>query len=184
MIKTAFIFHGSNGNPGKHWYPWLKDKLEEKDLEVYSPKFPIENKQSLKNWLQTLKQHKDKINNSILVGHSLGGPFIVDILDQWDVNPEACFIVSGFIGHLEAEGEPNINDFSDRDFNWNRIKNRCSSFYMFHSDNDPYVPLENAKKLADKLNADLIVIKKGEHFQSQSGYEKFEELLKKIEEEI
>lgn len=183
-MKTAFIIHGSNGNKSAHWYPWLKKKLEEKGLQVFLPQFPIEEKQSLKNWLNVLIPMKDKLKDSIIVGHSLGVPFILNILNQWDVRVKAAFLVSGFSGHLETEGEPNLNDFAERDFNWEKIKQNCNRFYVIHSDNDPYIPLGRAEELANSLGVDVVLVKGGEHFQAQSGFKEFDLLLRKIEEVI
>ncbi len=55
---------------------------------------------------------------------------------------------------------------------------------MFHSDNDPYVPLEKAKELAKKLGVELIMVKNAGHFNEKAGYTKFELLLEKIKSEI
>jgi hypothetical protein len=185
MVQTAFIIHGSGGNPNRHWYPWLKEKLEERGLQVFVPQFPIdEENQILENWFKTLEQFKENLENSILIGHSLGAPFILNVLNQWNCKIKVAFLVSGFVGHLEVKDEPNINDFSERKFDWDKIKSQCSKFYIIHSDNDPYVPLEKAKELAQKLGVEVILVKNGAHFQSQSGFDKFDLLLEKIENEL
>ena len=183
-MRSAFIFHGSNGSNNAHWYPWLKKKLEERNLQVFLPQFPIGDEQTLENWLNTLNPFKNNLNNSILIGHSLGVPFILNILDLWDYKIKATFFVSGFIGNLEVEDDPNIKYFSEKNFDWNKIKKNCKRFYVFHSDNDPYVPLEKAEEIVDKLGVKVILIKGGKHFQEQSGFKTFDLLLKKIDNEI
>ena len=37
-----FIIHGSFGNPGENWFPWLKIQLVNCGHEVITPTFPIE----------------------------------------------------------------------------------------------------------------------------------------------
>ncbi len=182
-MKSAFIIHGSNGSKDAHWYPWLKKELEKKKLQVFLPQFPIQKDQNLQNWINTLKPFEKEWDGSIVVGHSLGVPFILNVLDQWDLKIQAAFLVSGFTGHLEVD-EPNIGDFSEREFDWKKIKERCKKFYVIHSDNDPYVPIEKAHELAENLGAELILVKEGEHFQDKSGFGTFELLLKKIEEQL
>ncbi len=54
---------------------------------------------------------------------------------------------------------------------------------MFHSDNDPYVPLEKAYELRDKIDAELHIIKNAGHFNKQAGYTKFTQILDKIKNE-
>lgn len=184
-MKSALIVHGSMGNPDKHWYPWLKEKLEERELEVFLPQFPIgEGQQTLENWMETIEPMRDKLGNSILIGHSLGVPFIINVLNQIDNKVRAAFLVAGFVGHLEVEGKPNLDDFAVRDFDWNKIKNNCERFYVIHSDNDQYIPLERAEELAQNLETEAILVKGAAHFQTQSGYETFSLLLEKIDEEL
>ncbi len=36
----AYIFHGTDGNPGENWFPWLKRKLEEIDIKTTVPQLP------------------------------------------------------------------------------------------------------------------------------------------------
>lgn len=183
-MKSAFIIHGSRGSKDAHWYPWLKQKLEERDFKIFLPQFPIEEKQTLQNWLDILQPFKDSLKDSILIGHSLGVPFILNVLNQSEVKAKAAFLVSGFSGHLEAEGEPNLDDFAERGFDWRKIKENCDKFYVIHSDNDPYIPLGKAEELANNLGVDVTLVKGGEHFQAKSGFKTFDLLLEKIDEAL
>jgi len=179
-MKTAFIIHGSNGSKDAHWYPWLKKKLEERGFQVFLPQFPIHENQTLQNWLDVLKPWKDFLEGSIMIGHSLGVPFILNVLNQWDKKIQAAFFVAGFTGKLEVN-EPNIPDFAEKLFDWEKIKENCKNFNIIHSDNDPYVPLEKAEELAENLGVKAILVKGGEHFQVKSGFETFDLLLERIE---
>ena len=66
----------------------------------------------------------------------------------------------------------------------NDITIECKKFYVFHSDNDPYVSLENGKTLSKKLNTELIFIRNAGHFNTNSGYKEFRGLLEKIKGEL
>jgi uncharacterized protein len=183
-MTKVFLFHGSNGNPKNHWFPWLKEELEKRGAEVFTPQFPIGKEgQTLSNWLEALKPFEERLEGSILIGHSLGCPFILNVLNTLNVNIKAAFLVAGFEGKIEAK-EPNLNDFSDKDFDWDKIKAKCKKFYEIHSDNDPYVSLELSERLANKLNAEVVLVKNGGHFQSKSGFDNFELLLEKVESEL
>ena len=50
----------------------------------------------------------------------------------------------------------------------------------YYSDNDPYVPFSVEKKFADDISNKQIIIKDGGHINSESGYTKFNEILKEI----
>ena len=184
-MKSAFIIHGSTGSKDAHWFPWLKEKLEERGLQVFLPQFPIEEgQQTLQNWLETISPLREYLTGSIMVGHSLGVPFILNILNYWDVKIKAAFLVGGFGEQHSAQGEPNMDEFAAKDFDWNKIKGNCESFYIIHSDNDPYVPLEKAQRLASNLWGEMILVKGAGHFQAQAGFETFPLLFEKIESEI
>lgn len=176
-----FIIHGSLGNPNSQWFPWLKKELEKLGHEVIAPQFPVPD-QNLSKWMNTIKPYLDNSKNEeiIFVGHSIGPSFILSILENYKA--KAAFLVAGFYGGpLGLAKYDTINKtFSDKEFNFEKIKENCKNFVSFASDNDPYVPLERSKQLAEKLDSKLIVIPGAEHFQDKSGYIEFHELLEEI----
>ncbi|MBU0470382.1 MAG: alpha/beta hydrolase, partial [Nanoarchaeota archaeon] len=116
-------------------------------------------------------------------GHSLAPAFILSILEKIKVQVKASFFVSGFIGLLGNNVFDEINEtFVTKKFNWEKIKSNCKEFYVYHSDNDPYVPLERGEELAEKLGAELEVVMGAGHFNEKAGYTKFELLFNKIKE--
>jgi len=60
------------------------------------------------------------------------------------------------------------------------LKRRCKRFYVYASDNDPYVPLEKSKFVADKLNAKFKLVPGAKHMNAEAGYTSFELLLEDI----
>jgi len=185
-MTNIFVIHGAYGDPEENWFPWLKSELEKLGCKVFVPKFPTPENQSLENWLKVFEDYKQYLDeNSIVVGHSLGPAFLLNILEKLDKPIKAAFFVSGFVGLLGNPDFDNINkSFVDKSFNWQKIKQNCKKFYIFHSDNDPYVPLEKAKELAKNLDVDVILVKNAGHFNEKAGYTKFELLLKKIKNEL
>jgi len=182
---NIFIIHRSYGGPDENWFPWLKSELEKLGCRVFVPKFPTPENQSLENWLKVFddyKQHLDK--NSIVVGHSLGPAFLLSVLEKLDKPIKAAFFVAGFTGLLNHPIDELNKSFVDKSFDWQKIKQNCKKFYVFHSDNDPYVPLEKGKELANNLDIDLIFVKNAGHFNKDSGYTKFDLLLEKIKKEL
>lgn len=84
-MPTAFIIHGSYGNPKENWFPWLKNELENKGFQVFVPQFPIPKQEdqnkawgghNLNAWISTLKKYSKYINeNTIFIAHSRGCVF-------------------------------------------------------------------------------------------------------------
>lgn len=183
-MVNVFIIHGTYGDPEENWFPWLKEELEKLDCKVFVPKFPTPENQSLENWLNVFEDYERYLDESaIVVGHSLGPAFLLNLLEKRFV--KAAFFVSGFIGLLNNEEFDELNKtFTDKEFDWNKIKENCKEFFVFHSDNDPYVPLEKAEELAKNLGVELNIIKGAGHFNKDSGYIKFELLLEEIKKEL
>lgn len=181
-MTNLFIIHGAYGNPEENWFPWLKSELEKLDCRVFVPEFPTPENQSLENWLEVFDNYKQELNeNSIVVGHSLGPAFLLNILEELDKPIKAAFFVSGFLDLLGNPDFDNINkSFIEKSFDWQKIKQNCPKFFVFHSDNDPYVPIEQAEKLAKNLGVDVILVKNAGHFNEKAGYSKFDLILDKI----
>lgn len=181
-MEHGFIIHGAYGNPGENWFPWLKDEIEKLDIKAYVPKFPTPENQSLGSWMKVFGGYKDLVDeDTVFVGHSLGPAFILSILEKLDRPVKACYFVSGFLGDLGNPDFDSINkSFTTKRFDWEKIKRNCGEFYLYHSDDDPYVPLEKAKYLAQKLGVKVKVIKGAGHFNASAGYYKFEVLLNDI----
>jgi predicted alpha/beta hydrolase family esterase len=188
-MTNIFIIHGAYGNPEDNWFPWLKSELEKLGCRVFVPKFPTPENQSLENWLKVFEDYKQYLDeNSIVVGHSLGPAFLLNVFEKSDKPTKAAFFVSGFLnlsGNPDFDNIDNINkSFVEKSFDWQKIKQNCPKFFVFHSDNDPYVPLEKARELAKNLGVDVILVKNAGHFNEKAGYTKFELLLEKIKDEL
>ena len=181
-MSSIIIIHGSYGGPNENQFPWLKEKLKKLNYNVLVPKFPTPKNQNLDSWLEIFKEYKKYLDeNTIFIGHSLGPAFLLNVLEKLDKPIRAAFFISGFTGLLNNAIFDKINKtFTDKQFNWDKIKNNCKKFYVFHSDNDPYVPFEKAEDLAKNLGVNAILVKNAGHFNESSGYKKFEILLNEI----
>ncbi|NYZ76793.1 serine hydrolase family protein [Candidatus Micrarchaeota archaeon] len=176
-MANAFIFHGYGASPDANWFPWLKKELEARGYNVFVPAFPDSNHPDREKWLKHFEQYKKHVNkDTVFVGHSLGAPFILNILEQLNTPIKAAFLVAGFTGPIGPDFDPYVGSISIRDFNWKKIKQNCKKFVIFASDNDPYVPAEKAEELHKLLPSELIIIKRGEHLNAGSGYFTFNEL--------
>ncbi|MFH1126873.1 MAG: alpha/beta hydrolase [archaeon] len=185
-MTDVFIIHGAYGNPQENWYPWLKSELERLNCNVFVPRFPTPTDQTLDNWQKIFATHKARLDeNTIIIGHSLGAAFLLRVLEDIKTQIKAAFFISGFTENLNNPVFDEINKtFIDKRYDWDRIKKSSKRFYVFHSDNDPYIALKQGKNMAQNLGAEMITIKGAGHFNENSGYKKFPELLEKIKNEL
>lgn len=180
-MKIAFIIHGAHGSPNENWIPWLKDKLGNKGWNVVVLVFPTPEAQNLASWLEVIEPYLNKIDNkSILIGHSIGATFILHILERLSTPVKASYLVSGFLGPLGNPEFDQINQTFMKNFDWKTIKSNSEKFYVYHSDNDPYVPTEKAEELSKSLGTNVTMVENAGHFNTDSGYTKFERLLNDI----
>ncbi len=180
-MANIFIFHGTAGFPEENWFPWLKEKLEALGHKVTVPQFPTPDNQTPDRWFEVLQAYEDDLNeDTILIGHSLGGAFLLRVLEKISVPVKAAFMVAAPVGILPIKNYLTDKPFLERPFDWDKIKKNCGHFSVFHSDNDPFVSLENGKELANKLNTELIFIPGAGHFNKAAGYTKFDLLLEKV----
>jgi uncharacterized protein len=175
------IIHGIYGNPEENWFPWLKKALESNGHEVIVPKFPTPIGQSLESWLRVLSQYENKINEeTVLIGHSLGTPFILNYLEKTNKKIKAAYLVAGYHKLLDNKFYELNKDFVYKEFNWEKIKSSCWKFFVISSDNDQYIPLETAKDMADILGATFEVVHDGGHLNKEAGYDEFPLLFDSI----
>ncbi len=146
------LIHGTFGSPEENWFPWMKEELEQLGHQVAVPRFPTPQNQSIETWRAHFYQYETLIDeDSILIGHSLGVAFLLDSIKR-SKSIRTVFLVSGFTGLLGEKTFDDLNKtFVQRDIQWKAIKKKCTYFFVYHSDNDPYVPITYATELAQKL---------------------------------
>ena len=181
-MKNALIIHGTKGYPEENWFPWLKKKLEASGYQVTVPQFPTPQNQTPDHWFEVLQPYQKNFNDeTILIGHSCGGAFLLRILEAIETKIKAAIFVATPIGIPPIKYAEVDMPFTSQLFDWDKIKSAAEHFFVFHSDNDPNVGLVNGEKIAEKLNVDLIQVSGAGHFNAKAGYTEFELLLKKLE---
>ncbi len=174
----ALIFHGTLGSPEGNWFPWLKSTLEKKGWDISVPRLPTPD-QSPEKWKQALeKQVETPKDTDIIIAHSSGVTFTLHLLEEGFIRPKKVIFISGLIDNIGNEEYDALNaPFIDKEFNWETIQKNCHEIIILHGDNDPYVPTEQAEKIAKNLNIPLQIIKNGGHLNTEAGYTEFPEIL-------
>jgi hypothetical protein len=179
----AVIVHGSYGSPDENWFPWLASELRKIDCRVVVPKLPTPEGQSLQRWRDAFAVGVGPLNSdTILIGHSLGAGFILNLLEDSPTPVRGTFLVSGFLDKLGLDAFDRINEsFVCRTFAWDHIRGNAGVVHVYNSDDDPYVPLEKGRELAKHFNIELTVLHNAGHVNAKAGFTTFPQLLKDIE---
>src|SRR5438128_1890927 len=118
-MKNAVIFHGTDDNPDRHWYKWLGGELEKEGYTIKIPYNPTINKEPIATFLPKIMKQHTFDNDTLLVGHSAGGPLILSILEHIDVQIRKAVLVAGYCTHLDDQMDgPVLQD----SYNWKKIK--------------------------------------------------------------
>ena len=181
MKSNYFLIHGSFSSPFSNWIPWLREKLENESLEVYTPDFPTGvGYQNYKNWSKLLMAYVESgiINeNTIIYAHSIAPVFICKFLVENKIRVKKLVFVCGFNNYLGINEEyDSVNESMYFD-NLEDIKKYCDDIICYYSDNDPYVKYDVEKNFADKISVQQYCIHNGGHLNAESNYVEFKELL-------
>ena len=185
MKNNYIIIHGSFGSPFSNWIPYLREKIEDKNLEVYTPDFPTGvGYQNYTNWSKVFKTYLDigiLNENTTIFAHSIAPIFVCKFLIENKVKVKKLIFVCGFNNYLGINEEYDTVNQSMFIDNLSDIKNYCKTIVCFYSDNDPYVPYDCEKEFADTITENQHIIFEGGHLNSESGYTEFDKLLEYVE---
>ena len=170
-MKKVFIIHGFQGSPNGGWRPWLMGELEKLDIYACALAMPNPDNPLCDEWVEEISRHIEKSEDDeiYLVGHSLGVPAILRYLEKapQGIRMAGSVLVSG---PSEKNENKKIANFLETPFDFKSIISGARRFAIIHGDNDPSVPLDNAKFLSDRLDGELIVIPGGGHLNGSSGW--------------
>lgn len=180
-MKNALILHGTEGHSKENWFPWLEAELTKRGYRVWVPDLPDAHKPNISKYNAFISKKWRLDPDSIIIGHSSGSIAALGLLQETPAPTKiaAAYLVAGFVGNLDWDA---LNEIGSYPLDWPALKAKAQKFVLFHSDDDPYVPLEHGKIIQKNLDAELIVLPKQKHFSvsTEPTYTKFPELLEKI----
>ena len=178
-MKNAFLVHSTGGSPFETFYPWLTRELKKLGYAVTAPQFPTPEGQTLDNWMRVAKPYLKNFNEeTIILGRSIGGPFVLRLLEQTPAPINSAFIIAGFCsGPILPQFQPVVHTFIEKPFDWKKIRNNAKNFFVYHSDNDPYLKEEKGREVARNLGVEVTLVPGAEHFGLMAGFTEFPLLL-------
>lgn len=183
-MTKFLILHGTDDSPQSNWFMWLKGKLVGAGHEVWLPQLPNSDKPNAQAYNDFIFANKDFPidSDTVLIGHSSGAVEILHLLQSLPTGTtvKAAFLVSAFKDDLKWDA---LTGLFEEPFDFEKIKLHCKKFIFIHSDNDPYVPIEQAMYLKEKVNGELLVFENQGHFNTELSpdYKQFPQLLEIVE---
>lgn len=141
-MTNAIIVHGMPGKEeyyspafpsmsNSHWVPWLQKQLLIHNITAVTPEIPHAYQPEYSVW-KTEFERFDITPDTILVGHSCGGGFLVRWLSEnKDIHAKAVVLVAPWIDPFRED----TTDFFDFTID-PQLSTRIGQFWVFNSDTD------------------------------------------------
>lgn len=179
-IKVILI-HGNGGGTVKdNWLPYAKRELEKLGIKVIAQDFPDPVLARSKYWLPFLKK-LGADENTILIGHSSGAIASMRFAERNKIL--GSVLIGTYYTDLNDENEKKSGYFGDS-WNWEKIKNNQKWIIQFNSSDDPWVPIEEARFVHQKLNTEYYEYEHEGHFGADKHYPRFPKLVEVIKDKL
>jgi len=186
-MKTAIIIHGmptkeefevSPEQSMQHWLPWLKAALEEKKVATTVLQMPTPYAPVYEQW-RDMFERIPRTEETILIGHSAGGGFLVRWLSENDARVGKVVLVAPWIDpdNIDREHRTDFFDFTIEP----RLAAKTDGITVFISRDDDIPMLRTVEELDKHIPGIRIIWKKDMgHFTEADGVIEFPELLKEL----
>ncbi|GAB2919334.1 alpha/beta hydrolase [Micromonospora polyrhachis] len=170
QIKRLLVVHGYGATPDDHWFPWLRDLLTARGVDVTVLSLPEPQAPSAADWHEAVSAALPDVDEQTwIVAHSLGA---ITVLRRLAVLPQpwtlgGAILVSGFTGRLDVL--PVLDDFLADGVDLTAVVPNIRQRHVIHSDDDTVVPPAASAALADRLKAQVHVVPGAGHFLGSEG---------------
>jgi leucyl-tRNA synthetase/predicted alpha/beta hydrolase family esterase len=167
--KRQFVFaHGFKGSGASNYFPALKKFLESMGHTVISPDLPKTTKPSLKEQAEYILKTTKIDEDTVLLGHSLGGPVVLTLLQETKQKvAKVIFSDSFYIPEFVDKKRPDVEQSSDWKFDLDLIKTLADEFVLVVDDKYPIIPKAHSAEFAKKINARIVyTCANARHFDS------------------
>ncbi len=189
-MKNAIIVHGTSDRDeyyspeypsanNSHWLPWLQKQLLINDIPAATPTIPHSYMPDYSVWKREFERF-DITPETILVGHSCGGGFLVRWLSEnREQKVGKVVLVAPWLDPNKKKGAD--NDFFDFTMD-TELVNRTGGVTIFNSDDDMEAVHTSVKQIMETIsNMKLVEFQGKGHFcLSDLGGEAFPELLAEV----
>jgi predicted alpha/beta hydrolase family esterase len=168
-ITKVVILHGTGGSSSENWFPWLKATLESDGYQVWVPDLPGSERPVMSRYTEFLMQNAPwpLDEHTLFIGHSSGAAAILGLLQALPANAKigAAILVGVFDEVLSSDPDwEMLRGLYVQPIDYEIIKHKAGRFICINSDNDPYVPLEQAKEVCAQIDGEMIIMPGKKHF--------------------
>jgi predicted alpha/beta hydrolase family esterase len=182
MRERAFIVHGYLGYPTEAWLPWLKAALEKRGYQVWLPAMPHPDRPAIPEWIDFIGQLVGKPDaKTVMIAHSIGCVAVLHYLETLGKCAESVgktvLVASRFPTGMSPEeadkkiaGDEILKPWLTARVDPKSARIAAGKCTVILSDNDPYVPIDEARaSFQEDFGAEIIIEHGKGHFNEDDN---------------
>jgi len=175
MYLKILLLHGWGGSDFPHWQSWLAGELAKDYGCVNLLKFSNFDEPKFDVWMSELENTLENFKPDIVICHSLANTLWFHLCNKKQINEISKL-------YLVAPPSMECNVEEIKEFFPVKIPNNlyAKDITLVTSTNDPYMSEDEAKELKNRLNVRTKTLLNAGHINSDSGYGKWEWMLKEL----
>lgn len=182
MNKKVIVLHGNGSSSSNdNWIPYIKLELEKLGVVCLTPQMPDAPLCRAKFWLPVLKNELCADENTVIVGHSTGALAAMRYSEQNKIF--GMVLVGAMHTDLGIESEK-LSGYFDESWKWDRQIENQKWTVLFASQDDPWIPINEARFIHEKLNCEYHEYKDQGHFGGDYYKPEFPELLEVLKRKL
>lgn len=169
LEKNYILLHGFAGKPDLCFFKGLREQLDYFGLKYQAPLLPKTEGPKEEEQVNYVLNNCKFDENTVIIAHSLGGVVALKVLEKIKEKISGLVLVGSFIEPKFKDRERPFTDSFKWQFDFENIKSKTDYVKVISDLGDKTVPIEQGRKLASKLNAELFEMTantshfKGEH---------------------
>ena len=159
------ILHGYTGSNQTNFIPWLKAELEQRGAKVQAPQLPNTDNPTEVEQVQYVLDHVQFDENTVLIGHSLGGLVAMRVLEKLPHKIHHLMLVAPAVLRQFYQGSDDIDtktgerkrfiDHFSYDFDFSKISSQAVHKTILQDNNDSESRKPSMRYIADNIGATL-----------------------------
>ncbi len=150
------LLHGYTGSPQGNFHPALSQKIKSLGHTVFAPQLPNTDNPTIAEQVKYVQDNYEFTENTVLLGHSLGAPVALKVVEGLSKPIKKLVIVAGFAQPKFIDKQRPFEKTFDWNFDFDKIKKNVEEIVILRATNDTTVPQERADYLAEKLGGNLV----------------------------
>ena len=176
MTQKVLLLHGWGGSDYPHWQSWLAGEIAKEYGCLYFLRFSDVDRPKLSTWTQELERALQEFQPDIVICHSLANTLWFHLCNENKIIKEVEKLYLVAAPSLDS----NIQELQEFFPLSVPSKLYAKEALLISSTNDPYMSLENAKKLQEDLKIPMKILQDAGHINNESGFGEWRWMLKEL----